>query len=535
MVDDCISEEIMNYAFLTSDDPQSLKEAQTAHDWPDWEKAIQIELDQLKDKNTWTLADVPQERVPVRNKWVFMRKYDKEGNLIKHKARLVAKGYSQVPGIDYNDVFSPVVHLETLRAILALAAIQDWEMNQMDVKGAFLNGILQEDIYMAQPEGYEDGSQKACHLNKTLYGLKQSGREWNKQLNTQLSKLGYNRAYSDPCLYIQKTESDLNLLTVWVDDILSFSTSTKAMQIAKRDISQTFEVTDLGDPKKLVGIEITRDRKNKRITITQTKYIEAILAKYGLQDANPVRTPLDSHTKLEPGEPEQGNRSNNYASLIGSANFSAVATRPDISFAVNRLASFTANPTMCHWTAIKRVLRYLAGTKDKGITYSKPASNINLKNLILGYSDASFASNYDCTSVSGYVFTIAGGAITWGSKKQNVVSLSSTEAEYICLSDAAREAIWLRNLYAEIGFPQEEPTLIYGDNQSALAIADNPRYHKRTKHFDIKHHFIRDQVQNGTINIEYLSTKQMTADIFTKALSQQVHKLHMTSMGMSST
>ncbi len=316
--------------------------------------------------------------------------------------------------------------------------------------------------------------------------------------------------------------------------MLLFTTSIQTMQIAKRDIMDTFEVTDLGEPKKLVGIEISRDRKNKRITITQSKYIETILAKYGLQDASPVRTPLDTNIKLEPGESEPGNRSNNYASLIGSLMYAAVATRPDIAFAVNRLASFTANPTMCHWTAAKRVLRYLKGTKDKGIMYSQPTDTSSSHNHITGYSDASFANNYDRTSVSGYAFVAAKGVITWGSKKQNIVSLSSTEAEYVCLSDAAREANWLRNLYQEMGFPEEESTLIYGDNQSALAIAENLCYHKRTKHFDIKHHYIRDQVQRGVMKLQYLPTTQMTADIFTKALPRQAHELHMLSLGMTS-
>jgi hypothetical protein len=527
-------EQVIEYAFKAADDPLTLKEAKELSDWPEWEKAIQAELNQLQQKGTWVLADPPEGRVPIKNKWVFVKKYDREGNLDKYKARLVAKGYSQVPGIDYIDVFSPVVRLETIRALLALAATEDWEISQMDVKGAYLNGHLKEEIYMAQPDGYEDGSNKSCRLIKTLYGLKQSGREWNSELNVQLSKRGYKRAQTDPCVYIQRKANGLILITVWVDDMLLFATSIQTMQIAKRDIMDTFEVTDLGEPKKLVGIEISRDRKNKRITITQSKYIETILAKYGLQDASPVRTPLDTNIKLEPGESEPGNRSNNYASLIGSLMYAAVATRPDIAFAVNRLASFTANPTMCHWTAAKRVLRYLKGTKDKGIMYSQPTDTSSSHNHITGYSDASFANNYDRTSVSGYAFVAAKGVITWGSKKQNIVSLSSTEAEYVCLSDAAREANWLRNLYQEMGFPEEESTLIYGDNQSALAIAENPCYHKRTKHFDIKHHYIRDQVQRGVMKLQYLPTTQMTADIFTKALPRQAHELHMLSLGMTS-
>jgi hypothetical protein len=294
-----------------------------------------------------------------------------------------------------------------------------------------------------------------------------------------------------------------------------------------------FEVMDLGEPNKIVGIKITRNRDQKTLTITQTSYIDAILTKYGLQDANPVTTPMDPNIKLEPRESETGNRSNNYASLIGSLMYMAVATRPDIAFAVNGLASFMANPNMCHWTAAKRILQYLKGTKDLGITYSKSGNELNQNNFI-GYSDASFANNYDRTSVSGYTFLSAGGAITWGSKKQNIVSLSSTEAEYVCLSDAAREATWLRNLYAEIGYPQIQPTLVYGDNLGTLAITKNPHYHKRTKHFDIKHHYIRDQIKDQSIILKYCPTAQMTADILTKALPRQAHKLHMETLGLSS-
>jgi len=269
------------------------------------------------------------------------------------------------------------------------------------------------------------------------------------------------------------------------------------MKIIKHDISGAFEVTDLGEPSKIVGIEITHDRAQRKITIMQTNYIDVILTKYGLQDASPVHTPLDPNIKLEPSEPETRNRSNNYVSLIESLMYAAVATRPDIVFAVNRLASFTANPTMCHWTAAKHVLIYLKGTKNIGIIYSKDQSeNINGQNHFTGYSNASFINNYDCSSVSSYGFISARGVITWGYKKQNIISLSTTEAEYVCLLDMAREATWLHNLYAEIRFPQKEPTLIYSDNLSALAIAENLHYHKRTKHIDIKHYYICDQIDN---------------------------------------
>jgi hypothetical protein len=524
-----------NESGLAPDDPKSIEEARKSPEWPEWEKAVHAELDQLKEMKTWELIDPPEGRIPVGNKWVLVRKFNRAGELVKNKARLVAKGYSQIPGMDYTDTYSPVVRLETIRTILALAVSQNWEIQQMDVKGAYLNGILKEEVFMNQPEGYEDGTLRLCRLIKTLYGLKQSGREWNIELNKELEAKGFNRLYSDPCAYIRKTSEGIEIITVWVDDLLLFTSNETLMGNLKRELQNMFEVTDLGDPNKIVGIEIIRDRGKGELKISQTRYIESILTRYGLLDANPVATPLDPKVKLEPitQTSEKGDRSNNYASLIGSLMYAAVATRPDIAYAVNRLASYTANPGITHWTAAKRILRYLKGTKDLGIIYKK-TENESDKNNCTGYSDASFANNDDRTSISGYTFISSGGAITWGSKKQNTVSLSTTEAEYICLSDAAREAKWLRNLHMELGFEQQEPTLIYGDNAGSLAIAQNPQYHKRTKHFDIKDHYIRKQVQMKNITLKYLSTTSMTADVFTKALAKPEHSKHLIKLGMTS-
>ena len=323
----------------------------------------------------------------------------------------MAKGYSQVPGMDYTDTYSPVVRLETIRTILALAVSQDWEIQQMDVKGAYLNGILKEDVFMEQPEGYEDGTSRLCRLIKTLYGLKQSGREWNIVLNEQLETKNLNRLYSDPCVYIRKTSEGIEIITVWVDDLLLFTSNEILMSNLKRELQNMFEVTDLGDPSKIVGIEIERNREKRELKISQTQYIESILKKNGLVDSNAVGSPLDPKIKLEPiaQVSEMKDRSNNYASLIGSLMYAAVATRPDIAYAVYRLASYTANPDIIHWTAVKHVLRYLIGTKSLGIIYK--ANNVSDDNNFVGYSDASFANNDDRTSVSGYTFLSSGGAI----------------------------------------------------------------------------------------------------------------------------
>ena len=227
-----------------------------------------------------------------------------------------------------------------------------------------------------------------------------------------------------------------------------------------------------------------------------------------------------------------GDRGNAYASLIGSLMYLAVATCPDIAYAVHCLGSFTSNPDMSHWMAAKRILRYLSGTRNHGITYRAKETDNNETNL-LGYSDASYANNNDLTSVSGYVFLMNEGAITWGSKKQNDVSLSTTESEYIALAEAAREATWLRNLLKDLGFAQPKPTVIFGDNSGSLAIAKNPQYHKRTKHFDIRHHYIRQKVRENEIEVTYCPTSEMTADIFTKPLPKPKHQKHHKELGLT--
>ena len=458
---------------------------------------------------------------------------NKEGEVVKFKARLVAKGYSQILGMDYMDTFAPVVHLETIRSVMSTAASLDWEIQQMDVKEVYLNGILKEEVYMEQPEGYNDRTGRVCRLKKTLYGLKQSGHEWNIELNQRLTSIGFRQLKSDPCMYIRNSADGSEIITVWVDDLLLFAKTSSLMNGLKKELNTILDVTDLGEPKKIVGIEITRDRPNRSIQISQSKYIESILAKQGLQTCNAVGMPLDPAIilKKEDSDPNS-NRDNRYGSLIGSLMYLAVATQPDIAYSIQRLSSFTANPGMKHWIAAKRVLRYLSGTHNLGIKYqgsSKPGIRFT------GWTDADFASDpNDRISISSYVFKLGNGAITWSSKKQNAVSLSSTEAEYTAMAHAAHEAIWLRNLFEELNFPQHKLTILFGDNQSALAIARDPQYHARSKHFDIKSHYIRNKIREQVIKDIYCPTENMIADIFTKPLHKPKHWKFTTDLGMSS-
>ena len=519
------------YAIVPDDDDcHNLREARQSPEWPEWKQAIEAELDQLKKMGTWELVERPKGVVPIGNKLIFTKKRDKIGRLLRYKARLVAKGYAQRPGRDYIETHSPVVRLETIRAILAIAPTRKLHIQQMDVKGAYLNGILNERVYMRQPEGHDDGTGRVCLLKKTLYGLKQAGREWNKELDRKLKRRGYVRLRSDPCVYIWRVGEDFAIITVWVDDLLLFSTTIVLMNKMKSDIKSEWEVTDLGEPTKIVGIEITMTPDS--IAISSSKYIESILRKEGLERSNAVSTPLDPNVILVPNpEGNAGDRSNSFARLLGELQYIACATRPDIQYAVNRLASYTANPSLQHTTALKRILRYLSGTRSHGIVYKSTPDQPDF----YGYADAAYMNGDELRSTTGYVFMAGDGAISWCSKRQISRALSSTAAEYVALSEASREACWLRNLYWELGLlNQRVPTMIRGDNEGSLAMARNPQYHKRSKHIDLRWHWIRELIEDGVVTVDGCRDPDQTADILTKALHRQKHQKHAKEMGLVS-
>ena len=468
---------------------------------------------------------------PINNKWVFAKKRNKEGVLTKYKARLVTKGCTQCPGHNYIEMHSPVMRLETIRAILVIAPTCKLHIQQMDIKGAYLNGTLKERVYMQQPKGFADGTGRVCLLIKTLYGLKQARCEWNIELDMKLRKQGYARLRSDLCAYIWRLGDNFTIITIWVDDLLLFAMTIRLMNKIKADIKAKWEVTDLGEPSKIIGIEITIGKDS--ITISQSKYIESILKKEGLERANPVTMPLDPNAPLVPNpEGNDSDRSNSFARLLGELQFIANATRPDIAYAVNRLASYTANPSMQHVGVLKHILQYLSGTKTHGIMYKILPQE---PSFFFRYAGASYGNADDRRSISGYVFLAGNGTITWCSRKQTTITLSLTEAEYAALSEAAREACWLRSLYSELSLLQEEvPTLIWGDNEGLIAMAKNPQFHKRLKHIAIHWHWIRDLVQEGKIYVDSCRDPEQTADVLTKALPRLKHQKHTSDMGLVS-
>ena len=400
---------------------------------------------------------MPPGRKVVGCKWVFKLKHSCDDTVERFKARLVAKGYTQKYGIDYDETFSPVVRFSSIRCLLAFAVQNDLLIHQMDVETAFLNGKLDEEIYMQQPEGYVKPGEEhlVCKLEKSLYGLKQSSRCWNKVFQECIEKIGFIQASADPCVF---TRNDaLTIIGVHFDDLMILARNITQMRSVKDSLKLQFKMKDMGELHYYVGVCIVQDVKNKQVFLHQGHYVEKMVEKFAQTEAKPVSTPADLNVKLQK---EDGFSKpvdvTSYQSIVGSLLYTAIETRPDIAQAVGVVSKFCANPTQNHLTATKRTLRYLKATAYLRLSYKKCANG----NLI-GYSDADWAGDMDDRhSTSRNVFFLAYGAVSWLSKRQATVALSKTEAEYVALSKATQEAIWLRRLLADIGEPPEGPTEI---------------------------------------------------------------------------
>ena len=479
------------------------------------------EIDSLMLNGTWVLTNLPPGEKPIKCKWVFKTKRDEYGNPVKFKARLVSKGFSQREGIDFNETFAPVVRYDSIRYLLALAVKYEMHIHQMDAVSAYLNGTLKETVYMEQPELFDDGSKKVCKLQKSIYGLKQSGRVWNETINNELLKMGLVRGEVDQCVYHKVGDGDMVYVAIYVDDVLIFSNNMKSIENVKSKLAAKFMMKDMGEVSSVLGTRISRGRDT--IKIDQSQYVADVLVRFGMSECNPTSSPMDYNQKLSadmsPQDEEGKKQLSNipYMQAIGCLLFAAQLTRPDICYAVNFLSRFGTNPGKPHWEAVKRVMRYLKGTIDKGIVYRKEPQD-----SMKGYCDADWAGDVDSRqSTTGYVFVYQSGAISWSTKKQKTVALSSTEAEFMSLTAAIQESVWLKRLEAELNPNSNKSMLLYCDNKGALQVALNNNYSPRTKHVDIKAKFIRQKVDEKEVLLEYLCTKEMIADVFTKAVTPQ--------------
>ncbi|TYK06346.1 putative mitochondrial protein [Cucumis melo var. makuwa] len=427
------------------------------------------------------------------------------------EARLVAKGYFQEYGIDYEETFAPVAQMTSVRSLLAVAAVKQWPLLQMDVKNAFLNGTLSEEVYMKPPPGTSSPPHKVCLLCRALYDLKQAPRAWFATFSSTITQLGFTSSPHDTALFTRHTPQGIVLLLLYVDDMIITDNDPQAISDLQHYLGQHFEMKDLGSLNYFLGLEVSRCSDG--YLLSQAKYAFDLLARSEITDSNITSTPLDPNVHLTPYDGVPLEDVSLYRQLVGSLIYLTV-TRPDIAYAVHIVSQFMAAPRTIHFIAVLRIIRYIKGTLRHGLQFSSQSSLV-----LFGYSDADWVGDpTDRRSTAGYCFYLGDSLISWRSKKQSVVSRSSTESEYHALADTTAELLWLRWLVADMGVPQQGPTLLHCDNRSAIQIAHNDVFHERTKHIENDCHFIRHHLLSNTLLLQPISTTEQPADIFTKAL-----------------
>lgn len=494
-------------------EPKTYKQARNLRSWKHWKKAMEEELHSIEENDTWELTDLPRGRKAVGSKWVFKIKRDENGNILRHKARLVAQGFSQKFGIDYDEVFAPVARSTTLRILLSVAGSRNYHVKHYDIKTAFLNGKLDEEIYMKQPPGFQEGS-KVYKLKKSLYGLKQAARVWNKTLHEELIANGFEQNQTDRCLYVKKEDGNICYLLIHVDDLLVAGNDETFIDRLMEEIGKRFEIKDLGGVKHYLGIDVHRDEKG-RFLISQPLYIKEIIKEAGLEEAKTSKYPVDSGYYKQEGTPLESNEE--YRKLIGMLLYLCTHTRPDIAASVAILSKKVASPRNNDLNEVKRVIRYLKGTCYLKLKLNDPHANEE----IVAHSDANWAEDRDDRkSNSGFYCTLNGGAVSWSSRKQDIVTLSSAESEYVALAETNKEVTWLREVIKCFGIDTSTPITIFTDSQSCISMIRNQSFSNRTKHIDARYHYIRDQVTAGKIKLEYVPTAENLADILTKPLGR---------------
>ena len=414
---------------VENDEPRTYGEAMKCEKADQWQKAIDNEMNSLRENRTWDLVDLPEGKNVVGSQWVFKEKRGANGEITKYKARLVAQGYSQEKGSDYDETFAPVAKYNSLRTLLAIANELDLEIHQMDVKTAFLNGDLDAEIYMKQPDGFVKDPSKVCKLNKSIYGLKQSARLWNVTIDSYLKSHGYKASIADPCIYTKSVKvndkTSLIIIAVYVDDFTLASNDLTLLEQEKNLFAEKFDMVDQGEINYILGMRICRDRQAGVLRIDQSAYLRNVLKRFGMYQCRPNSTPMKtdkSFVRLSPDEKSIDLK--NYQATIDLLTYASIGTRPELSYSVRVLSQFMPNPDQEHWKGVKRVFRYIQGTLDYCLEYVSSKSNrVDLS----AYSDADSAGDkISRKSTSGYLFQIGKSPVTWRSHHQSVIALSTT-------------------------------------------------------------------------------------------------------------
>jgi transposase InsO family protein len=494
---------------IAESEPSSYEEAASQQVW---REGMVEEYVSIMENDVWEVVPRPEGKSVVTSRWLYKIKHAADGSIEKYKARFVARGFSQVEGVDYDETFAPVARYSSIRSVVSIAAEMGWKIHQMDVKTAFLNGVLDQEVYVEQPLGFvvHERETHVCRLKRALYGLKQAPRAWYSRIDTYLLQIGFTRSESDVNLYYIVIGGEPLILVLYVDDLF-ITGAERLIEGCKRDLASEFDMKDIGLMHYFLGLEVWQEEGH--IFLGQGRYAVDILSRFNMGDCKPMSTPMITNWQKISTSASPLVNPTLYRQLIGSLMY-LVNTRPDICFAVHTLSQFMVEPRQVHWSAAKHVLRYLQGTLDFGLEYVR-GDGVRLA----GYTDSDWAGSvFDRKSTSGCCFGLGSAAVSWFSRKQKSVALSSSEAEYMAASLACCEAVWLRKMLFSLFGDCLDPTVIYCDNQSCIKLTENPVFHDRSKHIDIRYHSIRDYVQRGIVKLEFVPTDEQVADILTKAL-----------------
>ena len=495
------------------DAPSSYSEALCSDDSKLWHQAIQKECKNMEENGVWSVVDREPSMNVIGTRWVFNIKQGVNNETI-YKARLVAKGFMQEKGIDFNETFSPVVRFEFVRTLLVLACKNGYRIDQLDVNCAFLNGDIEEDVYICVPDGVDISSDKVLKLNKSIYGLRQSAYRWNKCFTEYLKSLGFEQCKTDYCVFILRIDGRLIILILFVDDIVIIGDDDELVDMVINALKSRFKTKDLGKIRRFLGIDIEYDRDKRSISLSQCRSVLNLLKKFDMLNCRTISTPIEHKLKLQPCVDVESITFKPYKQLLGSLVYLMLGTRPDLCYAVSYFSQFQAQPTDEHFIHLKRCLRYLSYTKDYVLKYD------NFNNVMLdAYSDADFANSYDRKSISGSVIRVCGNVVAWKSKKQSFVTLSSTASEYVALCDVTCSILSYISFFKELNIDVKLPICIYEDNKSCIAIANEWKNKNKCKYLDVRYAFVHEQITvYNNIYINYCETGQMMADVFTKGL-----------------
>jgi hypothetical protein len=530
--------------------PNTIRQAQSSPDHAHWNKAIQAEVDSLANNDTLIIEPLPHGKKLIGLKWVFKIKETAEGLIERYKARCVALGFMQILGMDYWETFSPTAKHSTVRALLAKCAQSNHHVHHMDVDTAFLYGVLpeSEQVYVEIPQGYPIPPELvgvpnlAGRLRKGIYGLKQAPRLWNQSLDATLRSANFTPSQIDPCLYTRTDNGQTHYVLVYVDDLIVAGPNMNRINEFKSHMSKNYRMKDLGHLNYFLGMQVAIDRSAGTIRLSQSKYINDLKKTFRVSDSirttnipmqpNTVlrRTPLpttsDTPSDACAHKAKKAKKNSNpiqYRELVGSLMYLMVCSRPDIAFSVSYLARYLNCFDETHFAQAMKLLHYVIQTSHLGITYSRDSTV-----QPYGYSDSDWGTDIETRkSTTGYVYLMSGGAVSWKSKLQPTVALSSADAEYMALSASTQEALYLRMLCSDLHISCEDlPTVIHADNQSAMAMANNPTMTAANKHINIRHHFIRDHIKNEDVVLRYVNTLDNAADLLTKALPFESFSKH---------